>query len=350
MAGLEVPILSWLNPSGIDAELALDQRIDIAIGSVDELGALCPDPPIHRYYAAPDRRAGGVDNARQASSLPSTLSPCHRTCPVPLATRAIGGSGLGPWQPGQGPVRVHLYLDTGMAREGCQAREWTTLVAQALRAQQRGQITVVGIMGHIPAAQFANPEAHSSAAALIRQANQAASRAGLSIRLTHLAATASALNDPTTHFDLVRVGAGLVGIDPAGLTNLHAACHLRAPVVHTSFVPAGTPVGYGGSYVTPVATNLAVLPVGYADGIPRELSGDAYVEINRRPARIVGRVSMDQIVVDTRSQRVPYATIATVFGPPDGITPTIHDWARWANTIPHTIITGIGSRVRRRHP
>ncbi|MDR0782859.1 MAG: alanine racemase, partial [Propionibacteriaceae bacterium] len=62
-AGLEVPILSWLNPSGIDAELALDQRIDIAIGSVDELGALCPDPPIHRYYAAPDRRAGGVDNA-----------------------------------------------------------------------------------------------------------------------------------------------------------------------------------------------------------------------------------------------------------------------------------------------
>lgn len=287
-AGLTAPILTWLNPSGVDAEAAATGRIDVAVGSLDELAAL-----------------------------------------------------LG--QPASTPVRVHLHLDTGMAREGCPVGEWDTLVARA----RAGGVRVVGLMGHLPLADRADPAANALAVARLRAAGRAVLRAGFAAPVTHLAATSATLTDPATHFDLVRLGAGLVGIDPSGTVDLHGASTLTAPVTHSTTVPAGTPVGYGATFVTPRSTNLAVVPLGYADGIPREISPEASVAIHGRRHRVVGRVSMDQIVVDTGDVRVSPGTTATVFGPEDGVTPTIRDWAGWAGTIPHTVVTGIGPRVRR---
>jgi alanine racemase len=146
---------------------------------------------------------------------------------------------------------------------------------------------------------------------------------------------------------MVRFGAGLVGIDPSETTGLHGASRLTAPVAHSATVRAGSPVGYGGTYVTDTSTNLSVVPLGYSDGIPREISPDASVEIRGRRHPVVGRVSMDQIVIDTGADYVPRGSTATVFGPQDGVTPIIRDWACWAGTIPQTIVTGIGSRVNR---
>lgn len=290
-AGLTVPILTWLNPSGVDARAAAADQIDVAIGSVDELQALL----------------------KHASSS----------------------------------VRVHLNLDTGMAREGCPASEWDALIARTRQEQQRGKIRVVGLMGHLPLADQADPEANAPAVARMRQARRMVKAAGLDVPLIHLAATSGTLTDPATHFGMVRFGAGLVGIDPSETTELHCASRLTAPVVHSTTVKAGTPVGYGGTYVTDTSTNLSVLPLGYADGIPREISPDAAVEIHGRRFPVVGRVSMDQIIIDTGAESFPHGTTATVFGPQGGHTPTIHEWARWAGTIPHTIVTGIGPRVRR---
>jgi alanine racemase len=290
-AGLIVPILTWLNPSGVDAEAAATDQIDVAVGSVDELEALL----------------------KHAASR----------------------------------VRVHLNMDTGMAREGCFMREWDTLIARARQGQQQGKIRVVGLMGQLPLADQAEPEANTPAVSRMRQARRAVMAAGLDAPLTHLAATSGTLTDPATHFGMVRLGAGLVGIDPSETTELHGASRLTAPVVHSATVKAGTPVGYGGTYVASRSTSLSVLPVGYADGIPREISPDASVEIRGRRYPVVGRVSMDQIVIDTGAESFPHGTTATVFGPQGGLTPTIHDWARWAGTIPHTIVTGIGPRVRR---
>ncbi|WAL64679.1 alanine racemase [Amycolatopsis cynarae] len=291
-AGLTAPILTWLNPSGVDAEAAATGRIDIAVGSVDELEALLKQ------------------------SSPTAL-------------------------------RVHLHLDTGMAREGCPVPEWDALIAGARQGERQGKVRVVGLMGHLPLADRADPEANAPAVSRLRQAGNAVTAAGLEVPLTHLAATSGTLTDPATHFGMVRLGAGLVGIDPSETTELHGASRLTAPVVHSATVEAGTPVGYGGTYVTGTSANLSVLPLGYADGIPREISPDASVEIHGRRHRVVGRVSMDQIVIDTGADHVPLGTTATVFGPPDGIAPTIRDWARWAGTIPHTIVTGIGPRVNR---
>jgi alanine racemase len=291
-AGLRVPILTWLNPSGVDAEAAAIGRIDIAIGSLEELEALL----------------------EKTSSI---------------------------------AVRVHLHMDTGMAREGCPVHEWDGLIERARQGQRRGKVRVVGLMGHLPLADQADPEANAPAVSRMRQAGRVVMAAGFDVPLTHLAATSATLTDPATHFGMVRFGAGLVGIDPSETTELHGASRLTAPVVHSATVEAGTPVGYGGTYVADASTNLSVLPLGYADGIPREISPDACVEIHGRRCMVVGPVSMDQIVIDTGVENVPLGTTATVFGPEDGVTPTIRDWARWAGTIPHTIVTGIGSRVTR---
>ena len=290
-AGLTAPILTWLHPSGIDAESAAVDRIDVAVGSIEELENLL-------------QRVG----AR---------------------------------------VRVHLNLGTGMAREGCSAREWDALIARATHGQRQGKILVVGLMGHLPLADRAEPEANAAAVSRIRRARRAAMAAGFEAPLTHLAATSGTLTDPTTHFGMVRFGAGLVGIDPSESTELHGASRLTAPVVHSTTVEAGTPIGYGGTYVASRSTCLSVLPVGYADGIPREISPDASVEIAGRRHPVVGRVSMDQITIDTGADRLPRGTTATIFGPRGGPAPTVHEWARWARTIPHTIVTGSGPRVRR---
>ncbi|MFC7788158.1 alanine racemase [Microbacterium sp. MAHUQ-60] len=289
-AGVTAPILAWLHPSGIDAELAAAHRIDVAVGSVDELAQL-------------------IDDARM-------------------------------------PVRVHLHLDTGMARGGCPVEDWPTLLRLAHRAREAGRIDVVGVMGHLPDADLADPRADLPWVMRLRHARDTALRAGFAPLVTHLGATAAALHDSASRFDLARIGAGLVGIDPAGRSRLAQAGRFTAPVVHSSVVDAGTPIGYGGAHVTERRTRISVIGVGYADGIPRELSPSASVEIAGRRHRIVGRVSMDQIVVDTGDAAFPRGSTATIFGP-GGAAPTVQEWAEWAGTIPHTIVTGIGSRVVR---
>jgi alanine racemase len=290
-AGLRVPILSWLNPSGVDAASAAEHRIDVAVGSVEELRQLIAD-------------------ARD-------------------------------------PVRVHLHLDTGMARGGAPLDEWSELLRVARTG--RGRVEVVGVMGHLPRADEADPEANAPAVLRMRQGRDAVLRAGFGPVIVHLAATSGALTDPATHFGMVRIGAGLVGIDPSETTGLVGAARWTAPVVHSARVPGGTPVGYGGGAVTDRETHLSVLGVGYADGIPRELApgAGAGVEIGGIRHPLVGRVSMDQIVVDTGAVLFPRGTVATVFGPEGGAVPSVQEWARWAGTIPHTIVTGIGTRVQR---
>lgn len=292
-AGIAVPILAWLNPSGVDAARAIADRVDIAVGSVEELRQLIAD----------------------AASLAA------------------------------GRVRVHLHMDTGMSRGGVPLEDWAELLRRARAG--RGSIEVVGVMGHLPCADAGDPALNAPAVLRMHQARDAVLRAGFGPLLVHLAATSGTLTDPATHFDLVRVGAGLVGIDPSETVPLRGAARLTASVVHSSIVREGTPVGYGGVFVTQRVTHLSVIGVGYADGIPRELSAEASVAIDGIRCPIVGRVSMDQIVVDTGELSVPRGATAVVFGPEGGAVPSLQEWARWAESIPHTIVTGIGARVER---
>lgn len=289
-AGLDAPVLSWLNPVEISALTACVHRIDLAVPSVRHLDAI-------------------VESGH--------------------------------------PVRVHLQLDTGLARDGAAPGEWPALVAAARRAEAAGRITVVGLMGHLAMAEEPGHPANDLGRLAFRHGVELATRAGLRPSVRHLAATAAALTEPGTHLDLVRIGAGLVGIDPTGTTSLRPALRLTAPVVQVRRVPARVGIGYGHTYVTDRATTLALLPIGYADGLPRAASGRAEVLVAGRRRRVAGVISMDQVVVDLGDDPVDPGAEAVVFGPGDDGEPTVEDWAGWANTIPHEIVTGIGARVRR---
>ena len=280
-AGLTAPMLSWLNPVDADFAAAVQDGVDVAVPGLEHLRALPPG------------------------------------------------------------ARVHLQLDTGMARDGAPPALWPSLCRAARRLEIAGRIQVVGVMGHLPCAD--DPAHHSNAAGRLRfaWAIQVARSVGLRPVHRHLAATAATLNDPLAHHTMSRVGAGLVGIGPS----LTPALTLTAPIVTCRRVPAGTPVGYGHTWSTSEATHLGLLPLGYADGLPRAASGRAEVSIRgvRRP--LVGRISMDQVLVDLRPDPVTPGEVATVFG---GDGPDVAEWAEWAGTLEHEIVSGIGTRVRRK--
>jgi alanine racemase len=161
---------------------------------------------------------------------------------------------------------------------------------------------------------------------------------------------------------MVRIGAGLYGIDPSHSFELRGAMTLTAPVTSVRDVNAGTGVGYGLRYRTDRRTRLALLPIGYADGIPRSISdlggaadpgaaadpaGRATVLLRGRRVPIVGTISMDQLVLDVGDAGVGPGEVAVLFGPGDQGEPTLRDWAGWAATIEHDIVTRIGPRVAR---
>jgi alanine racemase len=290
-AGLAVRVLSWLNPP--DADYAAAAAYDIEVGV-----------PSGQHLDAVARRAPGA--------------------------------------------RVHLMLDTGMARDGAAPGTWLALCSAASLLQRRGRIAVVGVMGHLACADDPTHPANAAGRTRFAWGLRLARAVGLRPRDRHLAATAATLTDPQSHHTMSRVGAGLVGIDPSRTTRLRPAMTLTAPVVETREVPAGTPVGYGQSWSAPRATTLGLLPLGYADGLPRRASGCAEVLVRGRRRRLVGQISMDMSVVDLGDEPVRPGEVVTVFGPGDEGEPTVAEWADWGGTIDHEIVTGLGPRLHRR--
>lgn len=242
-----------------------------------------------------------------------------------------------------GRARVHLKIDTGMARNGAAAADWPALVARAAAYERAGRLEVRGIWSHLA-------EAGSQVAAF-REALAVARSAGLRPRWRHLANSAAALSDQDTHFDMVRAGLGVYGVEPVPdrAYGLRAAMTVRTSVILTRRVPAGTGVSYHHTHTTTRPTTLALMPMGYADGIPRGVDGRAEVLLGGRRCPVVGRVSMDQAVVDAGNLPVRAGDPVVVLGPGDDGEPTAAEWARWAGTNPHEILTGIGARVPRRH-
>ena len=128
---------------------------------------------------------------------------------------------------------------------------------------------------------------------------------------------------------------------------MRGALRLTAPLVTVREVAPGTPVGYGHTWTAPRATRLGLVPVGYADGLPHVASGRAEVLVAGRRRPVVGRISMDQVVVDLGALPARVGDAVTVVGPGDAGEPTVHDWARLGRTLPHEVVTGLGRRARR---
>ncbi|MDH6517088.1 alanine racemase [Streptomyces sp. SAI-135] len=254
------------------------------------------------------------------------------------------------------PARVQLKADTGLGRGGCQpGGDWAELVAEALRAQSEGLLTVTGLWSHFACADEPGHPSIAAQLALFREMLAYAEGQGVRPEVRHIANSPATLTLPESHFDLVRTGIAVYGISPSPELGVPADFGLR-PVMTLSAslalvkrVPGGHGVSYGHHYVTPGETTLGLVPVGYADGVPRHASGAGPVLVDGKWRTVAGRVAMDQFVVDLGGDEPPVGTRVVLFGPGDGGEPTAEDWAQAAGTIAYEIVTRIGTRVPRVH-
>jgi alanine racemase len=248
------------------------------------------------------------------------------------------------------PARLHLKVDTGMSRGGAPASDWPAVVDAALAARAAGYLEITGIWSHFACAdEPGHPSIRRQLDAFGDAVGQA-EKAGARPEVRHIANTAAALTVPTARFDLVRPGGAVYGLStlPGGPPpEFRPAMTLRTRLAQVKRVPAGTGVSYGLRYVTAAAAALGLVPLGYADGVPRAAAGRALVHARRRRWPIAGTVCMDQFVADFGAEPVAAGDEVILFGPGDGGEPTAQEWAETLGTISYEIVTRIGNRIPR---
>jgi alanine racemase len=299
-AGISAPLLAWLHTPGTDYAAALTADVELSVSADWALAE------------------------------------------VVAAARATGLT-----------ARVHLFVDTGLSREGATATDWPGVVAAAARAQADGDVTVVGLWSHMAYADAPTHPTIGAQVAVFEDAVAVARRAGLTEARRHLANSAATVALPGTWYDMVRPGVALYGLDPLGgdpaAHGLRPAMTVRAAVALTKRVPAGVGVSYGHTYFPTSATTLALVPVGYADGVPRAGGNRAPVLAGGAQRTIAGRVCMDQFVLDVGDAPVEPGDEVVLWGPGDGGEPTAQQWADAVDTIHYELVTRIGGRFTRRY-
>jgi alanine racemase len=296
-AGVAAPVLTWLHGPDEDFEPVVEAGVDVSVAS-----------PVH----------------------------------LDAVASAAGRLGV--------PASVHLKIDTGLTRNGAAPYDWPDLVERAAKLEADGRLRVRGVWSHLATADEPGHPGVARQLADFEHAVALARSAGLEPELLHLANSAGIFAVPEAHFQLVRVGIALYGVEPvAGQRyGLRPAMTLRARVVNVKRVPAGTGVSYGHEYLTRTDTTVALVPLGYADGVPRRASNRAEVLLGGVRCPVAGRVAMDQFVVDVGDLPVRIGDEVVLFGGCPGM-PTVDEWAAWADTNPHEVLTGIGPRVPRRY-
>jgi alanine racemase len=245
---------------------------------------------------------------------------------------------------------VHLKADTGLGRGGAVPADWPSVLAAAGEAQDAGLLTVVGVWSHFASADEPGNPSIQAQLAVFKEALAVAESAGSTPLVRHIANTAAALDVPQARYDMVRIGGGSYGLAtlPGGAPPwLRQAMTLRARLALVKRVPAGTGVSYGHRYTTSRETTLGLVPLGYADGIPRAATGLPLVFARDRRWRIAGTVCMDQFVIDFGDEPVTEGDEVIIFGPGDDGEPTAQEWGEALGTISYEMVTGIGARVER---
>ena len=250
---------------------------------------------------------------------------------------------------GPGRLPVHLEVDTGMGRAGIRPERLAE--AAALLRESRG----LSLGGPVANLSSADDRASGATAAQTEGLRAAAARlreAGIAPGILHLANSAGVLAHPDAWLDAVRPGLALYGVPPRsdfGGDALRPALRIETEVLATRRVPAGTPLGYGGRFVTERETTVAVIPIGYHDGFRRSLSGRASVLLRGRRAPVVGAVSMDVALVDATGSGAERGDEVVCLGVQGEERITAWELAEAAGTIPYEILCGFGPRIGRRY-
>jgi alanine racemase len=298
-AGVDAPLLCWLHGVGADFEAAVEHGIEIGVSHLTQLEALA------------------------------------------AAARSVGRR-----------ATAQFKLDTGLSRNGAAPEEWDELFERGAELQREGVVLVRGVFSHLA---NAGDEADRRQAANFDDAVARLRAAGVEPEMIHLAASAATLTSPHLRYNTVRVGMAIYGLSPlADRTSadlgLVPAMTLRSEIVALRQVPEGTGVSYGFNHVVQSETTLGLVPIGYADGMPRALNGaGATVEVSGHHCPIVGRIGMDQCIVDLGrlGKKVSLGDPVVLFGDPSAGYPPVEVWAELMRTINYEIVASIGQRVVR---
>lgn len=246
-------------------------------------------------------------------------------------------------------ARVQLKLDTGLSRGGASRSDWAPLVARARAGELDGSWRITGLWSHFVASEQPDDPINEEQEKLFREGVAEARAAGLTPDVLHLANSAGALLRPSSRFDLVRIGIAAYGLDPArGVSPvpLRPAMRVVAEVALVKDVPAGQGVSYNHRWTAPADTRVALVPVGYADGVGRAASNRAEVSIAGVMAPVRGTICMDQFVVEIGTDSPVTVGDEIVLW---GERPSAQDWAEAAGTISYEVVTRIGGRLSRRY-
>ncbi len=299
-AGVTAPLLTWLFAPGADIGGAIDADIEVTVGSTWSVDAV-------------------------------------------LAAARVRGA----------PARIQVKVDTGLGRGGI-LTDWPQLVARLAAAQAEGAVEVTGVWSHFAWADAPQHPTVRDQQVRFEEACEELARAGVRPPLRHLANSAATLTNPSAHFDLVRPGLAVYGLSPvpdlgdSAHFGLREAMRVTARLSLVKRAAAGQGVSYGHEHVTDRDTVLGLVPMGYADGIPRAAGGAGPVLVGGRRLTIAGRVCMDQVVLDLG----PYFAGAAgdevvVLGRAADGEPSAQDWAQAAGTINYEIVTRMSPRLPR---
>ena len=259
----------------------------------------------------------------------------------PDQTRALAGAA----RAGGRHVAVHLKVDTGMARLGLDLADVASFAALV---RSLGTLRVAGVFSHFASADAVETAAARAQTARFVQAVEMLVGAGVRPPDVHLANSAATLAAPEARFTMVRPGIMLYGYAPAphlaARAAVRPAMRLRTRIAQVRHVPAGTPVGYAGTFVTTRPSTIATLPVGYADGLHRLASNRARVAVRGQRVPVAGRVCMDHVMLDvTDVPGVSTGDAAVLFGGTIGAD----ELAASCDTISYEILTSVARRVPR---
>lgn len=300
-AGIDAPALCWLHTSDTDFEAAVANGIDIGVSGWE---------------------------------LERVIEASH----------AVGRM-----------ARIHLKIDTGLGRNGCTASQWPQFVERAAAAERAGDVRVVGVFSHYAMGDEPEHPANDAQTRAFEDALAGVAEAGLEPEVRHIANTPTVFARTDAMYDMVRVGLGLYGLSPfedktSADLGLRPVMRLVAHVAGAKRVEAGQGVSYGLRWHAEQPTTLGLVPVGYADGIPRIAEG-THVSIDGVRYPLVGRIAMDQFVIDLGPDAEPADFLgkdAVVFGDPERGEPAVEEWSEASRTINYETVTRISDRVPRR--
>jgi alanine racemase len=298
-AGITAPVLSWLHPPGTDFATALQADVEIALSS-----------------------------ARQLRELLDAVKRTGHT------------------------ATVTVKVDTGLNRNGVGAAEYPSMLTALRRAQADDAIRLRGIMSHLVYGDEPDHPVNDMQARRLDEMRTQARNQGVHYEVAHLSNSPSVMTRPDLSYDMVRPGIAVYGLSPIperGDMGLRPAMTLKCPVALVRSVRSGDGVSYGHTWIADRDTTLALMPIGYADGVFRTLSGRMNVLINGRLRPNVGRICMDQFVVDLGpdASDVTEGDEALLFGPGTDGEPTAQDWADQLGTIHYEVVTSPRGRVIR---